>query len=337
MPDGSVSDVPKHVGVIGVLSRLSITVFVLTLSSSAQDLVYSGREYLKVGRSWPQIRELNLVTNQRTQLTTSPRGHLRPWCAPDGRSVFFTSDPEKGQEVLYRFDRLTKKETVSVALDQKLFRVTSAIESSRMIVEEYGGIIEIIDIARDRKIRKVSGVHPALSPNHALIAWQTSVDRVMHKEQRSHVLISRVDGTGQLDLGEGNTPIFEPGNKSLIFVRYRDQNLDLVRYDIASQNQEVTATRGNSSDPFEDPYDLTISPDNTTIVLSACCGRYGSALFWRLLSDQTWKLLDDNVEAWGGWSQDGLLVYATDGRDLRPLEPNRGVWVSDIRLFDLAV
>ena len=315
---------------------VSITLSVLTLALSGQDLVYSGREYLKVGRSWPQIRELNLATNQRVQLTTSPRTHLRPWCAPDGRSVFFTSDPVNGQNVLYRFDRPTKQETVSIPLEQTLLQVADAVDSSQVVVEEYGGIIEILDVAKNRKIRKISGVHAALSPDHTLIAWQTPVDRVMNKEQRSHILIARVDGTGQSDLGEGNTPAFLPNSKSLVFVRYRDQNLDLVRYDIESQRQEVTATRDNEADPFEDPYGLTIGPDGTTIVLSSCCGRYGSALFWRLLPDQTWKLLDDNLGRWGGWSQGGLLVYDTDGRDLRQLEPNKSVWVSDIKLFDPA-
>jgi Tol biopolymer transport system component len=171
------------------------------------------------------------------------------------------------------------------------------------------------------------------------MAWQTSVERVLNKEQRSHVLIARVDGTDQSDLGEGNTPAFVPDNKSVVFVRYRDKNLELVRYDIETRSQEVSATKHNHSDffedPFEDPYGLTIGPDGTTIVLSACCGRYGSALFWRLLPDQSWKSLDDNLGAWGGWTQGGLLVYDTDGHDLRQLVPKKGVWVSDIRIFAL--
>jgi hypothetical protein len=190
---------------------LSTAFFVLALCSSAQQIVYSGREYLKVGRSWAQIRELNITTNQRRQLTVSQRNHWHPWCAPDGRSVFFTSSSENGEETLYRFDRHTKQEDASVVLDQKLFRITDAISNSRVIVEEYGGIIEIIDIRANSKIRKLSGVHPVLSADRNVLAWQTAVDRVMHREQRSHILVSGVDGSGQLDLGEGNTPVFEPG------------------------------------------------------------------------------------------------------------------------------
>ena len=318
----------------GVWSRLSIALFFLSLSSSAQNLVYSGREYLKVGRSWAQIRELDVATNKRVQVTTSPHNHWHPWCAPDGKSILFTSSPENGKETLYRFDRLTKHESLSVALDQTLFRVADAIDSSRVVVEEYGGIIEIVDIARNTKIRKISGEHPVLSPNHTLMAWQTPVDKVMHREQRSHILISALDGTSQLDLGEGNTPVFLPDTKTLMFIRPRDQRLDLVRYSIESQRQEVNTTRADLNDPFDDPYDLTISPDGTTIVFSACCGRYGSAVYWRLMSDQTWKTVDDNLGGWGGGAPDGFLVYATDGRDLRHLDPNRGVWVGDIRLFD---
>lgn len=317
-----------------MLARLSIALFLLVLPSRAQTFVYSGREYLKVGRSWAQIREFNPATNRKTQLTTTPRHHFSPWCAPDGMSVLFTSNAENGKESLYRFDRLSKQESFSVALDQKLFRVNDAIDNSRVVVEEFGGVIEIIDVIRNRKIRKVSGVHPVLSADHNFIAWQTPVDEVMHRDQRSHILIARVDGAGEVDLGEGNTPVFQPDNKSLVFVRPQAQGLDLVRYDIESQRREVTSTKGDLNDPFDDPYGLTISPNGTTIVLSACCGRYGSAVFWRLMPDQTWKQVDDNLGGWGGWAQDGLLVYATDGRDLRPLDDNRGVWVGDIRLFD---
>lgn len=325
---------PKRMAFPQSCCRLSAAFFVLTLCSSAQDIVYSGREYLKVGRSWAQIREINLTTNQRLQLTASPRNHWHPWCAPDGRSVFFSSSSENGKEFLYRFDRFTKQEKASVGLNQKLFRITEAISNSRVIVEEYGGIIEIIDIRTNDKIRTLSGVHPALSPNHTLLAWQTPVDRVMHKEQRSHILMAGVDGSGQLDLGEGNTPVFESDGKALTFVRSQGERLDLVRYNIESQQQEIQSTTAEDADPFDDPYGLTISPDRTAIVLSRCCGRYGSAVFWRLTPQRRWEMIDDNLGAWGGWSQNGLMVYATDGRDLRPLDPKRGVWVGDVRLFD---
>jgi hypothetical protein len=303
--------------------------------SGSQSFVYSGREYLKLGRSWAQVTEFNTVNNRKTQLTTTWRHHFSPWCTPDGKSVLFTSTPENGKESLYRFDRLSKQESLSVALDQKLFRVTDAIDDSLVVVEEFGAVIEIIDVKGNRKLRKFSGVRPVLSSDHTLIAWQTPVDKVLHPEQRSHILMARVDGTGEVDLGEGYTPVFQRDNKSLIFVRPQTQGgLDLIRYDVEAERHDVTPTKGDLNDPFEDPYGLTISPDVTTIMLSACCGRYGSAVYWRLTSDQTWKRVDDNLGSWGEWSQDGLLVYAADGRDLRPLDENRGVWVGDIKLFD---
>ena len=329
MQHDSVSTVARSV--IG-WSRLNIAFLVLSLSLGAQNLVYSGREYLKVGRSWAQIRELNVATKQSVQLTTEPRSHWRPWCAPDGRSVLFTAGPENRKEFLYRFDRLTKQESVAVSLDQALFRVSDAIDSARVMIEEYGGIIEIVDLGTNRKIRKIHGVNPVLSPNHTLMAWQTPVDKITHPEQRSHVLISGVDGGGQLDLGEGETPVFRSDNKTIIFVRFheKDQRLDVVRHDITTQRDDIATTTAE----FSDPYDLTISPNGTAILLSACCGRYGSAVYWRLTPDQHWRALDDNLGDWGGWSSNGLLVYATDGRDLRPLKPNGSVWVGDIRLFD---
>jgi hypothetical protein len=47
-----------------------------------------------------------------------------------------------------------------------------------------------------------------------------------------------------------------------------------------------------------------------------------------------WSIVDENLHSWGGWSPDGRLIYATDGRDLRPLDAQRNVWVSDIKLLD---
>lgn len=60
-------------------------------SIQAQTFVYSGREYQTVGRSYAQLRTMDLSTGVTTQLTTSNRDHERPWCSPDdGACIFFT-------------------------------------------------------------------------------------------------------------------------------------------------------------------------------------------------------------------------------------------------------
>jgi len=49
--------------------------------------------------------------------------------------------------------------------------------------------------------------------------------------------------------------------------------------------------------------------------------------------DGEWAFIDGNLHSWGGWVR-GQLIYATDGRDLRPLAGNGNVWVSDIKVLD---
>jgi hypothetical protein len=44
--------------------------------------------------------------------------------------------------------------------------------------------------------------------------------------------------------------------------------------------------------------------------------------------------VDDNLHGWGGWSGNGRLMYATDGRDLRSLDSKRSVWVADMKELD---
>jgi hypothetical protein len=321
----------------GTASSFGISCFVFSLSLQAQTFVYAGREYLKAGRSWTQIREFDLSSGRKVQLTSTPWDHYNPWCAPDGRSILFTSGTSGplGAKGLYRFDRTTKEETPLLILDQALYSVVAAIDRSRIVVQEYGGIIDILDLNAKKKVRQIRGVNVALAFDRRWMAWQTPVDTVLHPEQRSHVLISGIDGTGQLDLGEGAVPVFLPGNETLMFVRSGQdaKHLDVVRYNLASKQKEV---RNTEADWLGEPYALTVSPGGSTILLSACCGRYGTAVYWRLGSTQKWGLVDDNLHGWGGWSQGGLLVYATDGRDLRPLDANRSVWVGDIKLFDSA-
>jgi Tol biopolymer transport system component len=314
-----------------VLASILVTVAV---ALNAQVFVYSGRQYVKVGRSWTQIWETDLKTGKRVQLTTTPRSHWLPWCAPDRTSILFASDSTRsGSTLLYRFDRTTKLERPLIRLRQPLAAVVDTIDDSRVIIQEYGGVIEIIDIREHRRLREITGVNVVMSPSHSLMAWQSPVDKVVHPNQRSHVWVSNVNGSGAIDLGEGEAPAFRPDGLEVLFVQFdkASTQLNVVRYNIASRDRDVTATVAPNL--FE-PYELTVSPDGSTMILAGCCGRYGSALYWRLTAEGRWSVVDSNLGSWGGWSPTGLLIYATDGRDLRPLDASRNVWVGDIKVFD---
>ena len=80
-----------------------------SLPAAAQIFIYSGREYLQQGQNWAQIREVDLATNRKTQLTTSARHHWKPWCSPDNKFILFTTGAI--DKTLYRFDRVTNRET----------------------------------------------------------------------------------------------------------------------------------------------------------------------------------------------------------------------------------
>src|SRR6266700_2949292 len=96
-----------------------------SLPAAAQTFIYSGREYLQQGQSWGQIREVDLATNRRIQLTTSARHHWKPWCTPDNKFILFTTGAI--DKTLCRFDRLTKRETAVMTLDQDIFAVSAAL------------------------------------------------------------------------------------------------------------------------------------------------------------------------------------------------------------------
>ena len=274
----------------------------LSLPLTAQTFVYSGREYLKVNRSWSQIREMNLATGRRVQLTANPRDHWRPWCAPDGRSILFTSSPPGGEKLLSRFDRITKKETPLITLEQDLFQVVAALDRSNIIVQEYGSVIEFIDIAKNHKVRRVSGLNPVLAPNRMLVAWQTPVDIMARSNQTSHILLSDLNGDSQIDLGEGAAPAFSLDGVTLLFVRLDSANhqYDLVRYNTRAKSQEVQRTK--NTDFFAEASDLSVSPGGSATVVSTNRGRYGSAQYWRLGSNMEWTFVEENLGPWGGWS-----------------------------------
>ena len=125
-----------------------------------------------------------------------------------------------------------------------------------------------------------------------------------------------------------------PDGITLMFVRRDNSNnqYDLVRYNTRTKSLDVQPTK-NADVLGDNAYDLSISPDRLATVVSACCRRYGSANYWRLMNDVEWKLVGENLGPWGGWSPNGWLLYATDGRDLRKLDSNRSVSGSDIRVL----
>lgn len=155
------------------------------------------------------------------------------------------AEPLGGDKLLSRFDRVTKRETPLITLEQDLFRVVDALDRSNIVVQEYGGVIEVINVAKRRKIRRISGLNSVLAANRKRVAWQTPLDITSHPEQHSHVLLSDIDSHDQLDLGEGAAPVFLPDELTLLFVRVDDANhqLDVVRYNTRSKIQEAQATK----------------------------------------------------------------------------------------------
>jgi hypothetical protein len=61
-----------------------------TGSIHGQSFVYSGREYLKAGKSYQQIRTMDITTGKSTPLSKSARDHDIPWCTSDG-SIYFST------------------------------------------------------------------------------------------------------------------------------------------------------------------------------------------------------------------------------------------------------
>jgi hypothetical protein len=320
----------KRFGNVQIIKRLLLMIMYAGLNSlplAAQTFVYSGRQYLQQGQSWAQIREMDLATGRKIQLTTSAQHHWKPWCSPDNKSILFTTGAL--DKTLYRFDRATKQEGVVIALEQDIYGIVAALGPSRVVLQEYGGIIEIIDVGTGTKIKRFSGTNAAVSLDQKLLAWQTRVDPF--SKVQPHVLFSDVNSDEPTDIGEGRAPIFAD-SKELVFFRQRDAaSLEIVRYNVDNRTEQVRVVKAAEYGEVEDS---TLSPDGATFVMATGGGRYGTSVYWRLTPSGEWTDVDDNLHEWGGWTRDGRLIYATDGRDLRSLDAKRSVWVGDIKLFD---
>lgn len=207
--------------------------------------------------------------------------------------------------------------------------MVGALSDSWVLVQEYGGILEIIDVAAAKSIRRFSGVNPVVSSDRKLLAWETRVDSF--SKVQPHILVWNANRNEPTDLGEGRAPVFASQTELLFFRQQSETSTEVVRYNTDTQREQVRVVKAPE---YGDVLDSTLSPDGTTLVISTDGGRYGTAVYWRLISSGEWTVVDDNLHEWGGWSRDGRLIYSTNGRDLRGLDSKRSVWVGDIKLLD---
>jgi hypothetical protein len=184
---------------------------------------------------------MDLSTGRRTQLTTTARHHHRPWCGPDNKSVLFTTGAL--DKTLYRFDRVTKRETPVMTLEREFYAVSASLSDSRVLVQEYGGIIEIIDINSGKSIRRFSGVNPVVSADRKLLAWQTN-NPDPFSEFQPHILFSDLNAEAGTDIGEGRTPVFASDSELLFLRQPNDTLTEIVRYNTRSRIEQVSVAKG---------------------------------------------------------------------------------------------
>jgi hypothetical protein len=318
------------------LNITSLLVFICLLfgplAAHGQVFVYSGREYSKVGRSYSQIRSVDIATGKQTQLSKSMRYHNSPWCASDG-SILFTVPDEKA---IYRLDPASGTEHKIMPIDQNLAAVIGELDDQRIVVQEYADDfqIEILDLKMGRSIRKISGLRASISPDHKLIAYEFSPS-IPDQKQVPHVYITEIQSGNVLDLGEGATPTFLPTQGKLVYTHpEKTKNapqIEIVIYDLntgKSNSKIFTADEAI----FPEFADLTVAPDGGTMVLASAGGGHGSSVYYLLRSGSA-TVIDSDLLGWAGWSSNNLLLYGTD-RILRALDKNRSVWVTDIKVFD---
>jgi Tol biopolymer transport system component len=300
-------------------------------SLHSQSFIYSGREYRKVGKSYWQIRFLDIATGKQKQLSISARDHSIPFCTSDG-SIFFTI---YGEHAIYRLDPVTGKESIIMPIAHELGAFIGDLDNQRVAVQVVGNDfgIEILDLKTGRSIKNFKGVSASVSPDHKFIAYEypPSDPHVV-----SHVYIAEIHGDKVLDMGEGATPAFFPNGEKIAYTlaqKSKDSSqIETIIYDLkkGTRDSKIFTAANRVFDWF---YDLTIAPDGITMILSNAEGQHGSGAFYLLQNGSATKI-DESLQGWAGWSTNGLLLYATE-RDIRELAGVGGVWVYDIKAFDL--
>jgi Tol biopolymer transport system component len=313
--------------------KLLLTLICLPLGTCfahGQTFVYSGREYLKTGKSYPQIRMMDIPTGKSAQLSKSARDHAIPWCTSDG-SIYFTSYDEKA---IYRLDRDSGNESKVMPIARDISAFIGELDDRRIVVQEVGHDfeIEILDLKAGRSIRIFDGVSASISPDHKAIAYQYPP---LDSDVASHVYVAEIESGKILDLGKGATPAFFPtGGKLAYTLPPQNTNLTQIKtiiYDLktGSKDSRIFSAKDEIFSWFTN---LTIAPDGLTMILGNASGGHGSDVYY-LLRSGTATIIDQYLQGWAGWSANGLLLYATE-EEIRALDSHRQVWVNDIKAFD---
>lgn len=302
-----------------------------SISIHGQTLVYSGQNYLPQGKSYSEIRLLDLATGKTVQLSQSARFHGTPWCASDG-SILFTIPWQEG---LYRLDRATGTEQKIATTDQPNVSIVGELPNGRIVLQEFTSefVIQFYDLKAGRVVRSIPGLLPSISSDRSWIAYQYPASPL--KPGISHVFIAEVEGSKVIDLGPGETPAFFPTEEKLAYTHPEKSaggnTIEVVIYDLQHDDRK-TAVFQDGDEASAEFHHLIAAPDGVTMILTLDGGAHGPAASY-LLRDGAATSIDMDLREPAGWSNNGLLLYSTSDA-LRPLDRRRKVWASDIEVFD---
>ena len=119
--------------------------------------------------------------------------------------------------------------------------MVGALSDSWVLVQEYGGILEIIDVAAAKSIRRFSGVNPVVSSDRKLLAWETRVDSF--SKVQPHILVWNANRNEPTDLGEGRAPVFASQTELLFFRQQSETSTEVVRYNTDTQREQVRVVK----------------------------------------------------------------------------------------------
>jgi hypothetical protein len=308
-----------------------VCVALQSFSIHGQTLVYSGQNYLPQGKSYSEIRLLDLTTGKTVQLSQSARSHGTPWCASDG-SILFTVPWQEG---LYRLDRKTGTEQKLATTDQPNVSIVGELRNGRIVLQEFTSefVIQFYDLKTGRVVRSFPGLLPSISSDQNWIAYQYPASPL--KPGISHVFIAEVEGSKVVDLGPGETPVFFPAEKKLAYTHPEKSEggntIEVVIYDLQHDDRKTAVFQGRD-ELSANFHHLIAAPDGITMILTLDGGAHGPPDSY-LLRDGTATSINLDLSELAGWSNNGLLLYSTSDT-LRPLDRRRNVWASDIEVFD---